>query len=591
MGFHDRTWRTDAVDWTAPVALALTQTTLSFMSFNWIGDAGANGNGDWNTPGDWQQDGIPGTSDSATFATGNSGYTVTGDATIGAITVDGDGVTFDGAITQFSGATGAFLTGLDDAAVTIDPNSFFTSESGSIAFGAGSLLDVQGSLLTGGGNADVVIDEGLSGNIVTAGAIILNQLYVQTGASFAGSVILNDNGSITLDTSSTFGGGSITLTGSGSIYEALAAGEVTGTADISDSILFTTPGTLTVASDPGAVLTLTGQIAGAGSLLINNGTIELAGTNAYTGSTIVQNATLIADGQGAVPDGVILLSNSGLTTQPDTTGAVNFTDTVAAFGATDTVYALGGNLLVYASQTGLFTFLGGAGSDTIIGGAGALSITGGSAGDLVFGNTGTLTFTGGAGGSTVVGGAGVVDATGGAGGDVIFSGTSGHDVLNTGDGPTTLVGGQGAQLFATGSGNSVLIDGGGGFLNAAASTGNDTLFGGAAGSDTIISGAATNIIVLNGGATTLYTTGTADVFAGAGALSLQYVDGIAGGLTNVVGFDLSTDQINLVGYAQGTAQQVLDSETVSGGNTMLQIPQGDQVVLFGVTGLTLSNFA
>ena len=588
---HDgHSWGADATDWIIPAALATSQAPPDGGSFNWVG--GHDGAGDWNTPSDWQQDAVPDPSASATFATGDGGYTVTGDATIAAITVDGDAVTFDGTILENSGSAGIFMTALDGASVTIDDNSSFIGENGALDFTAGSLLDVQGTLLTGGGNADVVVDEGLSGNIVTATPITLNQLYVQTGGSFAGDVILNDGGSITLDTASTFGGGSITLLGSGTIYEALAPGETTGQAGIGDAISIAAGGTLTMASDPGAALAVSGPISGAGDVLINNGSVELTGVNTYTGSTIVQNATLIADGQGAVPDALILLSNSGLTTQADSTGAVNFIDTVAAFGATDTIDASAGNLLIFASQTGLFTFLGGAGTDTLIGGTGTLSVTGGTAGDLIFSGNASLTFTGGSGGSTVVGGSGVVNAIGGIGGDLIYGGTSGQDVLRTGDGAATLVGGQGAQLFATGSANDALVDGGNGFLNAAVSTGNDTLFGGTMGTDTIISGAGTSIVVLNTGATTLYTTGTTDVFAGGGSLNLVYVAGVGGGITNVAGFDVNTDQISLAGYAQGTAQQVLDSETVAGGNTILQIPQGgDQITLFGVTDLTVANFA
>ena len=78
-------------------------------------------------------------------------------------------------------SAGIFLTGLDDALVTIDANSTFIGEGGALDFTAGSLLDVEGTLLIGGGDADVLIDEGLSGNVVTASAIDLNQLYVQNG--------------------------------------------------------------------------------------------------------------------------------------------------------------------------------------------------------------------------------------------------------------------------------------------------------------------------------------------------------------------------------------------------------------------------
>ena len=591
---HGQVLGTDSAGVNSIEALALPPLQEAppggITNFNWIGDSGANGNGDWNSANDWQPATVPGASASATFATGNFGYTVTGDATIGAITVDGDGVTFDGAVTQDVGASGNFLTALDGAYVTLDANAFFSG--GAVDFAAGSLLDVQGLLLEAGGAADQVIVEGLSGNMVTSAALDVNGLYVNTGGSFTGDVTLNDGGNITLDTSSAFGGNTITLLGSGTIYEALAVGEATGNAGIGDAIAIAGGGTLTLASDPGVNFAVGGPISGAGDLLIDGGTVELTGVNTYTGSTSVQDASLIVDGQGAVPGGAILLTDASLLTQPDSTGAVNFTDRVVAGGSSDTVTASAGNLLVFGAASGSLTFLGGAGSSTIIGGSGAMNVTGGAAGDLVFGGAGALNFTAGTAASTVIGGAGVVSATGGAAGDLIYGGSSGQDVLNTGIGPTTVVGGAGAQLFATGSANTALVDGGGATLNAAASTGNDTLFGGGTGtSDTITSSAGTSTIVLNGGATELFTTGIADVFANGGVLTLAYVSGSSGGLTNVVGFNVATDHISLSGYADGTAAQILASDTVtSGGTTLLQIPDGDKIVLFGVSNLTAANF-
>lgn len=186
----------------------------------WLGDSGAGGNGDWNTAADWSPSGVPGTLDTAVFATGNFGYTVTGDATIGAIQVNGDGVTFDGTITEATGGAASFLTVTNDGQVTLDANSFVTGQGLSLA--DGTLLDVQGILITTGGTADVVIDEGLNGQLIDSGTLDVNQLYVQTGASFAGSVALNDGGSITVDSSSSFGGGSVTLLGSALVYAAAA---------------------------------------------------------------------------------------------------------------------------------------------------------------------------------------------------------------------------------------------------------------------------------------------------------------------------------------------------------------------------------
>ena len=457
MARHGHSFGTDSAERSAPAFAAAfpvaapAQAPGNITDYNWVGDSGAGGNGDWNTAADWSPAAVPGDSASATFATGNSGYTVTGDATIGAITVDGDGVTFDGAITQNTGVTSTFLTGLDDAYVTLDANSFFSG--GNINFADGSLLDVQGILLTTGGTADVVIVEGLSGQAITSSALTVNQLYVQTGGSFTGDVTLNDGGSITLDTSSTFGGDTITLLGSGTIYEALAPGATSGNAGIGDAISIASGGTLTLASDPGVDFAVAGPISGAGDLLINGGTVELTGVNTYTGSTQVQNGTLIADGQGAVPNGLIIVTDGEVITQPDSTGATNFTDSVVAYGTSDTVSAVAGNLLVFSGLSGSFTFIGGAGSDTVVGDAGALSVTGGSVGDLVYGGAGAMSFTGGAGSSTVYGGSGGVTATGGSGGDLIYGTQGQHDVLYSGFGPATLVGGNGAQLFATGSAN------------------------------------------------------------------------------------------------------------------------------------------
>ena len=558
---------------------------------NWVG--GNGGNGDWNTGSDWSSGSVPAMTALANFALGGELYTVTGDATIGAIEVDADAVTFDGALSQAASVASTFLTAVNGATVTLDANSSVFANGG-LDFTDGTLLDVQGSLtlLTGGGSADQIIVEGLSGSMVTGSALTVNGLYVQTGGSFTGDVTLNDGGNITVDSSSLFGANTITLLGSGTIYESLATGSDAANVGVAAAIAVGASNTVTLASDPGVNFLVGGVIGGDGGVLVNNGSVELGGVNTFTGGLVVQNASLIVDGQGGAAGNVIYITDGTLVTQPDSTSAVDFTDTVVASGSGDTIDATAGNLLVFAGPAGSLNFIGGAGSDTVVGDQGALSVAGGSAGDLVFGGVGALDFTGGAAASTVVGGAGAVTATGGSGGDLIYGGTSGHDMLYTGTGPATLVGGSGAQLFATGSSNSVLVDGGGAVLNATASSGNDTLFGGQTGSsDTIFSGAGTSTAVLNGGTTEFFTTGTADVFAGSGTLTLAYVSGFGGGFTNVQGFNVAQDAISLSGYAQGTAAQILANETITGGSTVLQIPNGgDQIVLFGVTGLMASNF-
>ena len=71
--------------------------------------------GDWNTPADWTPNAVPGADDNALFATGGNSYAVTGDASVGGITVDADQVTFAGALTICGGS----FSGTDDAYVVI----------------------------------------------------------------------------------------------------------------------------------------------------------------------------------------------------------------------------------------------------------------------------------------------------------------------------------------------------------------------------------------------------------------------------------------------------------------------------------------
>jgi len=201
-----------------------------------------------------------------------------------------------------------------------------------------------------------------------------------------------------------------------------------------------------------------------------------------------------------------------------------------------------------------------------------------------------------------------VDATGGSAGagntgggtnqtpgDLIFGGTSGLDTLQGGLGATTIGGGVGGTLIAQGSVGQLLAAGSGTTtIIGSAAGGNDTLFAGASDSSHayITGGSGVDTVVLGGGTADIFSgTGTMDIFGGSGAFSLDFVAGFAGGLENVLGFNTSTDTINLTGFANGTAAQVLADAQVSGGSTVLTLPDGSEIVLFGTTGLTINNFA
>ena len=573
-------------------ALHQSEGARGGASDSWVG--GTGGNGDWNNGTDWSTGSVPGAAATAIFATGDTGYTVTGDATIGAIAVNGDGVTFDGAITEAANGSAQFLTATNGADVTLDANSFFTGQG--LDFAAGTLLEVQGTLLTTGGTADVVLVDGLNADAISSGALILNQLYVQDGGSFTGDVTLNDGGNITLDTSSSFGGGSLTLSGSATIYDADASGGNGGSGSVADNIAFATAGsTLNLAGDPGVTLLVSGNITGAGSLVISGGTVELSGDNTYTGGTDVQAGTLQIDTATALPGSLVILTNGALVTEQLTTGVL--TDTViAAAGTSDTVDAVGGSLLVFGAAGTALNFVGGADTSTIVGGLASITYTGGTAGDVIFGGSGGVNFTGGDGTgagsvSTVVGGSGVVIANGGIAGAVIYGGSSGLDQLSTGSGNSTLVGGSAATYNVTGAGNSLVVVTQGGQVNADQATGRDTIFAGDSAS-TILGGGGTEVDVLQTGNTTLFANnGTSEVFGGTGDLHVYLTAGFGGGAVDIVGVNLSQLTISLVNYAPGTAQQALASETVAGGNTYFTLSDNTHVNLFGVTGLTASNFS
>ena len=579
----------------APALEPVTLPTPGSLSSEWVGGAGDNGNGDWNTAADWSSDSVPGASASATFATGNFGYTVTGDATIGAIVVDGDGVTFDGALTQNSGGAATFLSALDYASVTLDSNSFVSG--GALNFADGSLLQVQGILISTGGTADVDLVNGIGAKQIDSANLTLNQLYVQNGGSFAGDLTLNDGGNVTLDTSSQFGGGSLTLLGSATLYDAAAAGSSTGSGSISDNITLGAAGsTLNLASDPGVALLVSGDISGAGNLLVSGGSVELGGTLTYSGSTIVTDGALQIDNLSTVINGPVYLTDGEFGfAAAGGSEALAFPVTVVGGGSSDTVSAGGVAMLVYASSTSL-NFIGGVGGSTVVAGSGTLNVTGGANagpgnGDLVYGNSGALNFTGGNSYDTVYGSSGIVNATGGSGADLIYGGSSGHDTLSTGAGNSTIVGGAGTTYFANGAGNAVVVAGASAFINATAASGNDTLYAGGA-ATTITGGyAGVEADVLGAGNATIYGgSGTSDIFGNKGDAQVYLTQGYGGGTIDVVGLTLAQLHITLVNYAPGEAQQALANDTVTGGNTFLTLSDNTHVELYGITGLTSANF-
>ncbi len=428
-----------------------------------------------------------------------------------------------------------------------------------MAFAAGTFLEVDGTLASAGGSADVALVTGAGADWTASAPLTVNQLYVTQGATFAGDLVLGNGGTVNFDTSADFGGGTLALAGDGTVYIAEAVGAATGSATLAEAITVAAGHVLTLGSDPGVAVTVAGGISGAGVVSVTTGDLIFDAPNTYSGGTNVEDATLTLVGAGAAGTGAIFLESGTLVVQADSTGAAGYQTVVGASGdnvVIDTVSALSGGLLVF-------------------GGAG-----------------GTLNFTGGDNNATVVGGTGVLTAAGGFGFDVIYGGTSGQDVLNSGSGPTTLVSAFGGVLTASGIAPQVLVAAGGNTtLTGAAASGHDLYFTGGTGNTVVQAGAGTSTVVASGAANTIFgATGTQDVFlSGSGTTQFDFVSGAEAGNTNILGFNTG-DTLNLSGYGSGEAQAAVASETVAGGNTALTLSDDTHIVLFGFTGVTASIF-
>ena len=510
--------------------------------------------GNWNTAADWTPTGIPTAIDTASFATGSNAYTVTGDAAALAISVDADNVTFAGALT-IDGAAG--LAGTDNAYVIIGSTAV-VDDRASVSFATGTLLEVDGTLASAGGTADVALVTGAGADWASSAVLTINQLYVTQGATFAGDVALNDGGTVNIDSSATFGGGTITLAGSGTVYFANAAGATTGSDSLSETTELAAGGILTLASDPGVAAAVAGGIAGAGSVLVNSGDITLAGTSTYAGGTNVDSAALTLTGAGAAGTGAIFLNDGTLTLQADSAGEAA-TETVVGAGGNDTVIdtvaALSGSLTVFAASAGTFTFTGGDNN------------------------------------ALVVGGTGVLHATGGFGFDTIYGGSSGQDFLVAGTGPTTLVSNAGGTLTALGGAPNTLVAAGGNTtLNGAASSGHDLYFTSGTGTTVVEAGSGASTVVAGGAVNSIYgATGTQDVFLSGGVTQLNFLGGFEGGNNDIIGFGAG-DSIQLTNYGPDEAQAAVASEVINSGNTILTLSDNTHIVLYGFTGVTAATF-
>ena len=571
---------------------------ISNTNFNWLG-----GDGDWATTTLWSPTGTPGAADTAIFASGSTEL-VTGDATIAALTVTGDQLTLDGQILQDSAASGTFITVTANGALTVDANALVSG--GAISLDSGSLLTVNGTLADAGGTADAAVVDGLTANWSNGNAVTLNQLYVQNGGIFAGDVALNDGGSVTTDTGSTFGGGTLTLAGGGSVYVADQTGTTNGKFALSEQIVLGSAAGayVQIGADPDVALSVDGNITGGGAVVISGGTVSLTGTNTFSGDLVVAAGTLVLDGRYAGgTSNRVFLNGATFENEFSTISSLLATPlTVITSSDNNTVMGAAGDMLVFGGAAGTLTYIG---TDHSVAGpiptvvftqsptAGATFVPNGA----LFGPGETIsavtqTFLAPGAGSTVVGSTGVLAATAG-GGDLIFGGTSGMDTLSAGGSAATVIGGMGGgQLVQTGAANVEFgAAGGNTTLQGGNSTGNLLFFDAASGATQINLGAGTNSTIVGGGATDtiVSSTGTVNVFEGAGATQFDFTSGNAAA-DYINGFKVGTDTLHLVGYSDTEAQTALAHANITADGTFITLSDNTVIALFNTSGLTISSF-
>ncbi len=381
---------------------------------------------------------------------------------------------------------------------------------------------------------------------------------------------------------------------------------------------------------------LSGPLTGPGVLQLPSGHVTLggAGTSIPGG---LQIGALNVQGPVTEPTvevttgalGPVLLGSGTLTLDAGvTTGAVT-----AATGAGTILTLTDQSATVFAGQFPL-TINNGAGHSTVIGATapgpelfgegpeifGTMTVNGGTGSVTVFGGDNGGTFQGGtAGHNVLVGGADLTGYTGGiyvgapgggfayapspvalyGGGDgdlLVLAGT--ENPANTYR-PVNVLAAAGGQETLTGSGSTAnglfyggtgadLIALGGGASTVVAGTGAETIAGGA-GTATIFAGIGPDVILGGTGADYVQAgAGNTTLFADVGSDLVGAVRGQAGGSLTVVGFRVSTDQLDFQGYGGGMSG-IANSHVVNG-STALTLVDGTNITLLGVTNLGAGSF-
>ncbi len=298
------------------------------------------------------------------------------------------------------------LQAVGNGTATLNANS----QAGTVDVASGATLSLGASAslaasaavnVAGGGTLDLGVNT-LAGSLVLAGN--LSGVATLTAASYqldSGAVVsanlgggtLAVNGPVTLNGTAaadtvSVASGQLLLQGNGRLIAAPTTTVAAGaTLSLNGSqTLGTLAGAGNVDLQGGSVLStglsgsssFSGVISGTGALeKVGTGTFTLSGSHAYTGSTVVTAGTLATGGNDVLPDGSLVIVQSGATLNlggNDTVGTLTLSGTLGGSGQTLTAasYVLNGGTANANLGAGTLTSNG---SSTLVGSSAATSVT------------------------------------------------------------------------------------------------------------------------------------------------------------------------------------------------------------------------
>ena len=553
----------------------------------WVGE-----DGDWNDPENWSSGLVPTSSDVAVFQK-PEGATVEGSAFIGALLIQNQSLAISG---DFQG-DGSDIASINDqlgSNGTLNVLSWTSLTLDQLDLSA-TYLEEQGALVTGASTVASGTVSGDNASWLSSQTTVTGTLSIVDGANVFGTLNLTNGAEIDVDNISNVAGGTITASANSSV-DFSSAGGFASDGMIEDAIYVLAGATLTLQSEDGSPIIITGGVSGPGSVYFSNTTLVID-SDPSTSAT-----PPLAQSQAGTFASKYVISDSTLNLQNES-AAQSSSAIVEAEGASDTV--LGGsstclvNVLASSSAvvdlgSGAATVNGSAGTLSVSGGAGDLTVYDAHSPDVLVGGSSNNTLVGGNGSSVSVAGDGLnVIGTTGSSGSLNASGTTGNTSLfsSAGIGTTTMIAGSGNDVLVCpstaaeiqcGSGSDSVWAGDALSTTIQGGDGNDVIQSGkdaevavtGSGADTVVCGAGTTSIAASSmsGSLTIFSVGSERVDLSGSTASLRAVVGSGsisvGGVQNGSEFwCLDQANLSLTGTASATIVVAGRNDTISATST------------------------